>query len=115
MTVCVVPLLDALSTVTESRDAFVLVFAALAILSFYTSISGLFKAELFPPHVRALGVGLAHSLSIALFGGSAEYVALLFKQAGNEQFYFWYVAAICGASIHHAHAARFAHEQSGRE
>jgi len=99
MTVCVVPLLDALSTVTEPRDAFVLVFAALGILSFYTSISGLFKAELFPPHVRALGVGLAHSLSIALFGGSAEYVALLFKQAGNEQFYFWYVAAICGVSF----------------
>ena len=27
------------------------------LLSFYTSISGLVKAEMFPPHVRALGVG----------------------------------------------------------
>jgi MHS family dicarboxylic acid transporter PcaT-like MFS transporter len=29
------------------------------LLSFYTSISGLVKAEMFPPHVRALGVGFS--------------------------------------------------------
>lgn len=99
MTLCVVPLLQALSTVSGPVEAFVLVLAALAILSFYTSISGLFKAELFPSHIRALGVGLAHSISIAIFGGSAEYIALLFKQAGHEQLYFWYVALICAVSF----------------
>jgi MFS family permease len=99
MTLSAVPLLNALSTADGSGTAFVLVLAALGILSFYTSISGLFKAELFPAHIRALGVGLAHSISIAIFGGSAEYVALLFKRAGNEQLYFWYVAAICGISF----------------
>jgi MHS family alpha-ketoglutarate permease-like MFS transporter len=79
--------------------AFLLVLTALAILSLYTSISGLFKAELFPQHIRALGVGVAHSISIAIFGGSAEYIALLCKQAGYEQAYFWYVAAICAVAF----------------
>ena len=80
---------------TSRCNAWMLVFLALFILSFYTSISGLFKAEMFPAHIRALGVGLAHSISIAIFGGSAEYVALLFKAQGQEQLYFWYVALLC--------------------
>lgn len=99
MTVCAVPLLTAISTVKTPVVAFLLVLTALAILSLYTSISGLFKAELFPQHIRALGVGLAHSISIAIFGGSAEYIALLCKQMGQEQAYFWYVAAICAIAF----------------
>ena len=99
MTLSAVPLLNALSTVSDPFMAFVLVLLALAILSLYTSISGLFKAELFPQHIRALGVGLAHSISIAVFGGSAEYIALLCKKAGHEQVYFWYVAAICAVAF----------------
>ncbi len=99
MTLAAVPLLNALSTVSDPGMAFLLVLTALAILSLYTSISGLFKAELFPQHIRALGVGLAHSISIAVFGGSAEYIALLCKQAGHEQVYYWYVAAICAIAF----------------
>lgn len=99
MTLCAVPLLTALSEVRSSGTAFLLVLAGLAILSFYSSISGLFKAELFPQHIRALGVGLGHSIAIAIFGGSAEYIALLCKHLGNESLYFWYVAAVCGVSF----------------
>lgn len=99
MTLCAVPLLSALSTAGGVGEAFLLVIAALGILSFYTSVSGLFKAELFPPHIRALGVGMAHSISAAIFGGSAEYLALLFKQVGHEPLYFYYVAVICGVSF----------------
>lgn len=99
MMLSAVPLLNALSTVSDPGVAFLLVLTALAILSLYTSISGLFKAELFPQHIRALGVGLAHSISIAVFGGSAEYIALLCKQAGHEQIYYWYVAAVCGVAF----------------
>lgn len=99
MTLSAVPLLNALSNVSDPGVAFLLVLTALAILSLYTSISGLFKAELFPQHIRALGVGFAHSISIAIFGGSAEYIALLCKQAGHEQVYFWYVAAICAVAF----------------
>jgi len=61
------------------------------LLSFYTSISGLVKAEMFPPHVRALGVGFSYAVGNALFGGSAPSVALLFKDAGIENIFFIYV------------------------
>jgi len=76
MTTGAVPLLSALSTVSGAGEALMLVSLALLILTFYTSISGLFKAELFPQHVRALGVSLGHSVAAAVFGGSAEYIAL---------------------------------------
>ncbi|KAA8731880.1 MFS transporter [Acinetobacter qingfengensis] len=61
------------------------------ILSFYTSISGLVKAEMFPPHVRALGVGFSYAVGNALFGGSAPAVALKFKEFGIENEFFVYV------------------------
>lgn len=61
------------------------------LLSFYTSISGLIKAEMFPPHVRALGVGFSYAVANAIFGGSAPAVALQFKGAGIENTFFIYV------------------------
>jgi MHS family alpha-ketoglutarate permease-like MFS transporter len=63
-------------------------------VSFYTSISGIVKAEMFPPEVRALGVGLAYAVANAIFGGSAEYVALGLKSLGHESAFFWYVTAM---------------------
>ena len=89
-----VPIFGALQTVENPALAFVLIAAALAIVSFYTSISGIVKAEMFPPEVRALGVGLAYAVGNAVFGGSAEYVALSFKHAGHESYFFWYVTAM---------------------
>ncbi len=50
------------------------------------------KAELFPPEVRALSVGLPYTVANALFGGTAEYVALYLKDAGRESLFFYYVA-----------------------
>jgi MHS family alpha-ketoglutarate permease-like MFS transporter len=94
-TIGTVPLLHALKDVTSPLAAFGLVVTALAIISFYTSISGLIKAEMFPPEVRALGVGLSYAVANAIFGGSAEYVALWLKQAGNETTFYWYVTAMC--------------------
>jgi MHS family alpha-ketoglutarate permease-like MFS transporter len=94
-----VPIFNALATVSSPISAFVLVLAALAIVSFYTSISGLFKAELFPMEVRALGVGLSYAVGNALFGGTAEYVALWFKGAGHEHWFYWYVTALCGVAL----------------
>lgn len=70
--------------------ALLLIFLMM-ILSFYTSISGIVKAEMFPPHVRALGVGFSYAVGNALFGGSAPSVALQFKAAGIENTFFVYV------------------------
>ena len=93
-TLFTVPLLMALKTVTSPLMAFVLISLALCIVSFYTSISGLVKAEMFPPQVRALGVGLAYAVANAAFGGSAEYVALGLKTMGMENTFYWYVTAM---------------------
>ena len=93
-TLCTVPILMALKTVTSPFLAFVLITLALAIVSFYTSISGLVKAEMFPPQVRALGVGLAYAIANAVFGGSAEYVALGLKSLGSENAFYWYVTVM---------------------
>ncbi|WP_406819840.1 MFS family transporter [Pseudomonas sp. KnCO4] len=93
-TLFTVPLLMALKTVTSPFMAFVLITLALCIVSFYTSISGLVKAEMFPPQVRALGVGLAYAVANAAFGGSAEYVALGLKSLGMENTFYWYVTAM---------------------
>lgn len=86
-----VPLLSFLAHVTAPVEAGVLVLAGLAVISCYTSISGLVKAELFPGAVRALGVGLPYAVANALFGGTAEYVGLWFKSQGIESGFFWYV------------------------
>ncbi|MGF6756300.1 MFS family transporter [Paraburkholderia sp. GAS42] len=94
-TIGTVPLLHTLKDITNPYAAFGLIVLALAIVSFYTSISGLIKAEMFPPEVRALGVGLSYALANAIFGGSAEYVALWLKQAGSEPMFYWYVTALC--------------------
>jgi MFS transporter, MHS family, alpha-ketoglutarate permease len=94
-----VPVLSTLAHVTDAYAAFALVVLALAGVSFYTSISGLVKAELFPMHVRALGVGLSYAIANAAFGGSAEYVALRFKSSGFESTFFWYVTALCAVAL----------------
>jgi MHS family alpha-ketoglutarate permease-like MFS transporter len=98
-TLATVPLLTLLSGVQSAGAAFALVLTALTIASIYTSVSGIFKAELFPVHVRALGVGLSYGIGNALFGGTAEYVALRFKQAGVESGFYWYATAICAVAL----------------
>jgi len=90
--VMTVPLLTALGQPGGPVRAFLLVMAALTVISCYTSISGLVKAELFPASVRALGVGLSYAVANALFGGTAEYLGLWFKAAGMESGFFWYVS-----------------------
>jgi MHS family alpha-ketoglutarate permease-like MFS transporter len=89
-----VPIFTSLQHVHSPEAAGALIVLALAIVSFYTSVSGIVKAELFPPEVRALGVGFAYAISNAVFGGSAEYVALWLKSIGNESLFYWYVTAM---------------------
>jgi MHS family alpha-ketoglutarate permease-like MFS transporter len=79
--------------------AFALVFGALLIVTGYTSINAVVKAELFPAHIRALGVALPYALANTLFGGTAEYVALWFKDAGMERAFYWYVTGMIALSL----------------
>jgi len=98
-TVFTVPLMYAIGDVKSPYAAYFLIMLALAIVSFYTSISGLVKAEMFPPEVRAMSVGLAYAIANAIFGGSAEYVALWFKDSGVETNFYWYVTFMCAIAF----------------
>jgi MHS family alpha-ketoglutarate permease-like MFS transporter len=89
-----VPLMSFLGTNKDPYLAFAMITLALAVISFYTGISGIVKAELFPADIRALGVGLSYALANATFGGTAEFVALWFKDVGMETTFFWYVTVM---------------------
>jgi len=90
-TVVTVPVLTLLSHTDNVFAAFGLMMVGLVFVSGYTALSAIVKAEMFPTKVRALGVGLPHAIVAALFGGTAEPIALALKQAGNESLFFWYV------------------------
>lgn len=96
---CTVPLLHALAHAASGLAAFGWLVVALAIVSGYTSINAIVKAELFPAQVRALGVGLPYAVTVSVFGGSAEYVALWFKSNGNEEGFWWVVVACIAVSL----------------
>ncbi|EAJ1068596.1 MFS transporter [Campylobacter coli] len=90
------PIFNLISSNAQSNASlvFILVVLLFIILSFYTSVAGIFKAKLFPEHVRALGTGLGYAISNAIFGGSAPWVALQFKNAGMENGFFVYIAVL---------------------
>jgi len=98
-TLASVPLLGSLGQVSSPYVAFALALTALVIASFYTSISGVVKAELFPGTVRALGVGFTYAVGNALFGGTAEYVACSLTSAGHEAWCAWYVTVLVAVAF----------------
>ena len=96
---CTYPLLTLLSQTKSAWVAFGLICVAWVIVSGYTAITGIVKAELFPTSVRALGVGLPYALTVSVFGGSVDAVALTFKQAGNESGFYWYATGCIFVSL----------------
>jgi MHS family alpha-ketoglutarate permease-like MFS transporter len=94
-----VPVMTMLGRATDPVLAFLMVAGLLLIMTGSTSTSAITKAELFPPQIRALGIGLPYAVSQAIFGGTAEYIALWFKQAGHESLFFWYVTAAIGIAL----------------
>ena len=89
-----VPLLTAIRAAKGPYEAFGLIAIAWLIVSGYTSINAVVKAELFPAAIRATGVALPYALAVSIFGGSAEYIALWFKSAGLESGFYWYATAV---------------------
>ena len=94
-----VPIFTVLETATNPYLAFIVVVGALFIVTGYTAINAVVKAELFPAHIRALGVALPYALANTMFGGTAEYVALWLKNEGMERGFYWYVTAMIGVSL----------------
>jgi len=91
-----VPVFSALATTTDPTMAFLLALVPLLAIAPYTAIGAVVKAELFPAHIRTLGVALPYALGNAAFGGTAEAVALWFKDQGVEAAFYWYITALIG-------------------
>ncbi|MGI9296042.1 MAG: MFS transporter, partial [Pseudomonadales bacterium] len=94
MAIITAPTMRALSTTTAPFEAFLLLMLLLIAFSGYTALGAVVKAELFPSSIRALGVGVPYALANAIFGGSGEFLALWSKQAGYEELFFYYMAAL---------------------
>ncbi len=91
---CAVPTLHALSTAQSPLTVYLLCVLVLFLLSGYYALSAILKAELYPTHIRGLGVALPYAIALAIFGGNAESAALYLKHIGFESAYFWIVAAL---------------------
>jgi MHS family dicarboxylic acid transporter PcaT-like MFS transporter len=95
----VIPLMTTLRYVSSPLAAFALIAFALAVVSLYTSVAGIVKAEVFPTELRALGVGLSYAVANSIFGGTAEFVALGLKTMGNESAFYVYVTVMLTISF----------------
>lgn len=95
-TIAVFHWLEAQDTLPGAGGIILVIFA---FESAYTSISGILKAEMFPAHVRGLGVGFTYAVGNSLFGGSAEYVALATKNAGHPGAFPVYVTVISAVGV----------------
>ena len=68
-------------------------------LAGYGGSAATLYADQFPTKVRALGMGVAHSLANAIFGGTTEALALALKESGHEGVFPWYIVATAGATL----------------
>lgn len=98
-TLLTAPIFFFLEKTTEPIVAFLLMMVGLIIVTGYTSINAIVKAELFPTEIRALGVGLPYALTVAIFGGTAEFIALWLKSIGMESLFYFYVAGCIAISF----------------
>ncbi|HJS39771.1 MAG TPA: MFS transporter [Sphingomicrobium sp.] len=93
------PIFTTLETVKSVPAAFALVMACLLMVTGYSSINAIIKAEMFPAHIRALGVALPFAIANAIFGGTAEYVALYLKDVGHERWFYIYISGLAAMSL----------------
>jgi MHS family alpha-ketoglutarate permease-like MFS transporter len=98
-TLCTIPLLHSLRATSSAFVAFLLIAGAWMIVAGYTSINAVVKAELFPTKVRATGVGLPYAITVSVFGGTAESIALWFKSIGHETWFYYYLTAVIAVSL----------------
>jgi len=98
-TLFTIPLLYALQSTKSALTAFFLIAAAWLIVAGYTSINAVVKAELFPTRIRATGVGLPYAITVSIFGGPAESIALWFKSIGHENWFYYYLTTVIAVAL----------------
>lgn len=79
--------------------SFLLVAVGYIILTGYTSINALVKSELFPAHVRALGVGVGYALANSMFGGTAPLIYQALKARDQVPLFIGYVTVCIALSL----------------
>ena len=84
--------------VTNPVVAFLILAVGFVILTGYTSINAIVKAEIFPVHVRALGVGLGYALANSIFGGTAPVIWSAAK-ANHAGLFVVYATVTIGLSL----------------
>ena len=91
-------LLTYLPKTTSPLTAFALLAVGYIIITGYTSVNAIVKAELFPAEIRALGVGLGYALANSVFGGTAP---LLYQAAKPDHItlFIVYVTVVIGVSL----------------
>jgi MHS family alpha-ketoglutarate permease-like MFS transporter len=98
-TLFTIPLLDTLQATKSGVTAFLLIAAAWTIVAGYTSINAVVKAELFPTYIRATGVGLPFAVTVSIFGGTVDSIALWFQSIGHQRWFYYYLTAVIGTSL----------------
>ncbi|MEH3141302.1 MAG: MFS transporter [Mycobacterium kyogaense] len=92
-------LITYLPQTTSWATALTLVCVGYIILTGYTSINAIVKAELFPSHIRALGVGLGYALANSAFGGTAPLIYQAAKGGGHVGWFILYVTVVVAISL----------------
>ena len=98
-TLCTYWIMTSMAATRDFATILALLLFALLIVSGYTSINAVVKAELFPAEVRALGVGLPYAVAASVFGGTAPYIALYLKGEGHENWFFIYISVLIFGSL----------------
>ena len=98
-TVFTYPIFSTLAHTQSIPAAFLLVMTALVIVTGYTSINAIIKAEMFPADIRALGVALPFAIANAIFGGTAPSVALWMKNIHHENWFYIYISLLAAMSL----------------
>ncbi|MFT4397412.1 MFS transporter [Gordonia lacunae] len=92
-------LITYLPKTTSVAASLTLLAVGYVILTGYTSINAIVKAELFPSHVRALGVGLGYALANSAFGGTAPLIYQAAKNGGHVPWFIAYVTVVIAVSL----------------
>ncbi|PWF21765.1 MFS transporter [Corticimicrobacter populi] len=92
-------LVTALPQQTDPWTACLILGVGFVILTGYTSINAVVKAELFPTHIRALGVGLGYALANSAFGGTAPVLYQAALKADQVSSFVIYATAVMAVSL----------------
>ncbi|MER5670815.1 MFS transporter [Pseudonocardia alni] len=84
--------LDAM--IHDGPTLFVAMTVALALIGAGCAVGPALYAEMFPTGVRAAGLGVPYSISVALFGGTAPYLQTLFAEIGRPGLFLGYAIAL---------------------